>query len=192
MGKYQGTKPVNHHLHGRIALAAAVWHGLRDPAAAVLFVAADTHGASRTPDAAIVRAHLVERWRVPAERVHARRWADCTVVEVRAMRVLARAGGIRRVLAVTHGYHAPRAARYFDQVGLRVEVLVPETATLARFPLPPAAADLEPEMRDVVACGRPRRFDLLRERLVEAYVSVAHRLDPRGRLERALARRFRA
>ena len=188
MGKRQGMKRVNHALHGRIALAAALWHGLADPRALVLFLAADTHGARRLRDADVVRRLLTTRYGLPLSCIRARPWSRCTVVEVRAVRVLARVHGVGRVMVVTHGYHARRTAAYFAEVGVPVELVVPEPTALASLVVP---LELRTPCELAVRCAHPARLDLLRERLVEVAVGALHRSDPRGRAERWLARRFR-
>jgi uncharacterized SAM-binding protein YcdF (DUF218 family) len=190
MGK-QVRRRENVQLQGRAAVAAAVWHSLGDPELAVVHVAADTHGPVGTPDGTVLRALLTGRYRLPDEVVITREWSRCTVAEVRALRVLARARGIGRVLAVTHGYHARRVAAYLAEAGLAAEVLTPDVATLARFPLPAEVADLGPLVADAVARATPGPLDLVRERANEALLTRLHRLDPRGRVERILARVFR-
>lgn len=105
LGKHQGTRRQNLELRGRVALAAAVWHGLGDRAVPIHFLAADTHGPARVRDGAVVRALLTEQYGVPADAVSVRRWSLCTVAEIRGVRALARLRRFDRVLAITHGYH---------------------------------------------------------------------------------------
>lgn len=191
VSKRQGTKPENLQLHARVALAAALWHSRRDPRLPIFHVAADTHGPRRIHDGVVVRALLADRYRVPAAAIHLRRWSLCTVVEVRAMRVLARRHRLGRILAVTHGYHAPRVASYLAEAGLPATVVAADASALGVLEAPPGSADLWAEIRRVLDRARPRGLDLARERAVEAALTALHRLDPRGRVERWLARRLR-
>jgi hypothetical protein len=186
-GKQQGTKAANHELHGRVALAAGLWHAARRPTLPIFFVAADTHGPTRVHDGTIVGNLLTQRYRVPTGVVHVRRWSLCTLVEVRAMRALARIHGIGRVLAITHPYHTRRAAAYFAQIGLAAEMLPVHPATLAGLTFPTELAETWREIHDAVVRSLPRRLDLVRERAVEAALTLLHRVDARGKVERRLA-----
>jgi len=192
LGKHQGTRPHNLELRGRVALGAAVWHGLSDPTAPVYFLAADTHGPTGVRDGTLVRSLLTERYQVPGDVVHVRRWSLCTLAEVRGIRALSRRRGFERVVAVTHGYHARRVAKYLGEVALRGEVLSVDPETLARLPVPAAGAELWQMIAEAVTAARIGFGHHVRERATEAGLTVLHRLDRRGRIERWLAKRARS
>lgn len=191
MGKAHGTKRANHQLHGRVAMAAAIWHCLGARRLSVFFLAADSHGPSGTPDGVVVERLLTTQYRVPPDCVHLRRWSLCTVTEVCGMRILARARGYRTILAITHGYHARRARAYFAQVGVAVEMVRPELSSLHALPLPADQPDLCRAIEHAIIAARPHPLDVAREGCVEALLTLLHRLDSRGRVERWLARRLR-
>jgi uncharacterized SAM-binding protein YcdF (DUF218 family) len=192
LGKHQGTRSHNLELRGRVALGAAVWHSLRDDSAPVYFLAADTHGPARVPDAVLVRRLLAERYHLPPSVVHVRRWSRCTVAEVRGMRALARRRRFDRILVVTHGYHAPRAASYFSEVRLTAEILPVQPETLARLPLARADEALRARIAEAIGAARIGSLHDVRERVTETLVTTLHRFDRRGRVERWLARRLRS
>ncbi|MFQ5614045.1 MAG: YdcF family protein, partial [Anaerolineae bacterium] len=192
MGKRQGTKPKNHQLRGRVAMGAALWHSLDHEKPPIFFLAADTHGPFHTDyDGTVVKELLTQRYHIPADYVSLRRWSKCTLVEVLGMRVLARSRGIRRVLAVTHPYHLRRARAYFAQAGLKAQVLPAEVSALRQLPFPPELADLKPAIEQAVIRAQPSPLDLARERFVEGCLSILHEFDPRGRVERRLAKLLR-
>lgn len=132
-------------------------------------------------------ARRLEALGVPRDRILARAWSSCTVVEARAVRVLARAHGLGDLTILTHPYHRPRAARIFAEVLSDARVVAVEPPLLARRELP---AELR-SVPDAVRRSMPLGADLLRERLVEAVLWTLHTVDPRGRIERWLAARVR-
>jgi hypothetical protein len=101
-----------------------------------------------------VRSLLTERYQVPGDVVHVRRWSLCTLAEVRGIRALSRRRGFERVVAVTHGYHARRVAKYLGEVALRGEVLSVDPETLARLPVPAAGAELWQMIAEAVTAAR--------------------------------------
>ncbi len=132
-------------------------------------------------------ARRLEALGVPRDRILARAWSSCTVVEARAVRVLARAHGLGDLTILTHPYHRPRAARIFGEVLAEARVVAVEPPLLAPRELPPELRCVSDELR----CSMPHGTDLLRERLVEALLFALHAADPRGRVERWLAARLR-
>jgi hypothetical protein len=192
MGKTQGTKSENRQLRARVALAAALWHTAEDPKPYVLFVAADVHGPLRTLDAQVVESALIGEFRVPDHHVLARPRANCTLIEVRAARVLSRIHGFRHIVAVTHPYHAPRARRYLDEVLPSTAVVAVHPNVLDELVLPIRCTELFRDLRATICDSMPARADLLREWTVEWLMTLLHTLDPRGRLERRLAKLLRA
>lgn len=191
MGKRQGTKRLNKQLWGRTAMAAALWHSAPFPKPYVMFVAADINGFQRTPDADVVKSMLIKRFGVPPDFLILRQRSNCTLIEVRAVRALSRAYRLTHIFAVTHLYHALRAQRYFDEILPHASVIPAHTDILDEIQFPPAYDDLLAELRHTIDDSQPNRFDLTREQIVEWLLSRLHYADPRGRIERTLARLFR-
>jgi hypothetical protein len=196
-GKSQGTKPENLQLRARVGLAAAIWHASAEPRPILLYVPADHAGPEATPDADVVRELLTGSYGVPDADVVTRRLSNCTYREVRWLRSLCAELGLGRLTAVTHGYHAARTARYLEEVlpgrtGV-VSVTVPELARLGvdSRRVPARIAQRFAELPELIERSQPRGVDALREALVEGAMTVLHVLDRRGRVEIALADRFR-
>jgi hypothetical protein len=185
LGKVQRILRDPSQLDARIATAAALWHAAPAPKPWILYVASDVHGRDRRPDGLVVRRMLV-RFGVAAEDFVFRPWSNCTVVEARALRVLARALRLGAITALTHPYHAPRARRILTAVIPGIEVLAvrPEAVTDLTVP----GLDLQ----RVVALSMPGRADLVRERTVESVLAWLGIVDRRGRFERKLASALRA
>lgn len=191
MGKRQGTKRENKQLWGRVALATALWYSAPEPKPYIGFVASDVHGPLRTPDVQVVRSLLVERFDIPPDYLVLRQKTNCTLLEVRAARVLNRAYGLAHIFVLTHLYHAPRAQRYFDEVMLNASVIPVHPDILAEITFPPEYSDLLPELQTMIEDSLPGRLDTAREQVIESMLNLAHTLDQRGRLERRLARLLR-
>lgn len=191
MGKRQGTKRHNRQLRGRAALVAALWHSAPAPKPYIVFVAADVHGPQHTPDVEVVRSLLVERFDIPADFLILRRRSNCTLLEVRAVRALARAYRLTHIFAVTHLYHAPRTQRYFNEVFPNASVIPVHSDILNEIIFPEVYTDLLPELIALIDESQPSRLDSGREHLIEGLLGLAHWLDPRGRWERRLAKILR-
>lgn len=191
MGKRQGTKKENKQLRGRIAMAAALWYSAPQPKPYLTFVASDVHGLTKTPDSDLVKEMLMQQFSIPADYLILRRRSNCTLVEVRAMRAIARAYGLTHVFLLTHLYHAPRAQRYSNEVLPNVSVIPVHPAILAEITFPTETLDLLPGLQTLVDASQPSRLDIFRESIIEWLLNQAHTLDPRGRFERRLARILR-
>jgi hypothetical protein len=191
MGKRQGTKKENKQLWGRAALAAALWYSAPQPKPYLMFVAADVHGPGRTPDATAVKNVLVQRFEIPADYVILRPKSNCTLLEVRATRVLSRSFGLANIFAVTHLYHATRAQRYMNEVLRDTSVIPVHPDILDELVVPAEVEDLFADIRSIVHNSTPGRLDLVREQLIEWALGLAHTVDPVGRLERTLAKILR-
>lgn len=193
MGKRQGIKRENKQLWGRVALAAALWHSAPYPKPYLMFVSSDIHGPQRRPDADVVKELLVDRFGISADYVILRQKANCTLIEVRAARILKRAYGLSEIISLTHLYHAARTQRYLDEVFKGEDASVipvhPEILTEITYPetAPVPLETLQTHVRD----SQPHWLDRLREYGVEWLLGLAHRLDSRGRLERVLAHLLR-
>lgn len=172
-------------------MAAALWYSAPTPKPYLLFVAADVHGPTRTPDALIVKTMLVKQFGISADFLMLRPVSNCTLLEVRAARALSKIYGLTHIFALTHLYHAPRAQRYFNQALSNAAVIPVHPEVLAEITLPPACADMLPSIRQMVVDSQPHRLDLWREHLIETLLTAAHRLDQRGKFERRLARLLR-
>ncbi len=180
LGKARGRRRESLQLLARTAVAAALWHAAVAPKPVVAVGARDAPGG--VPDAQRVARRLAELG-VPSERILARSWSNCTLLEARAVRVLARAHGLGGVTVVTHPYHRARAQRLFAEVLGDVEVRAVEPALVRALPPRACARDLEEQ----VAASMPGGLDLAREQVIEFVLGVLHRIDPRGRVERGLA-----
>ena len=191
MGKRQGTKKENKQLWGRTALAAALWYSAPQPKPYLLFVAQDVHGSECRPDAQVVKSLLTEKFAIPDDFIIVRQQTNCTLLEVRATRVLARIYDLSNIFAVTHLYHAPRAQRYLNEVLPEAAVIPVHPEILDEIIFPIEAPDLFNQIQTIIENSPPRRFDLLREQIIELVLGYAHTLDPRGRLERKLAKLLR-
>lgn len=191
MGKRQGTKKENKQLWGRVAMAAALWYSAPQPKPYLIFTAADIHGPQRTPDAQVVKTMLVERFEIPADFVILRQLSNCTLLEVRVARVVQRAYGLAHIFALTHLYHAVRAQRYFNEVLPNTSVIPVHPDILTEINFPPDCDELLAKLRRIIADSQPGYLDLIREYSIEWFLSQTHRLDPRGRLERGLAKLLR-
>ena len=121
MGKAEAAAPATRQLAARTGVAAALWHAAPEPKPTILYVATDVHAAEGQPDIRVVRQALTQRYGVAEECLLIRPWSNCTLIEVRGVRVLCRAHGLRRVVALTHPYHVRRVARYFSEVGVKSE-----------------------------------------------------------------------
>lgn len=191
MGKRQGTKKENRQLWARTALAAVLWYSAPEPKPYILFVASDIHGPSRTPDAQIVKNLLVGTYNISSDYVMLRPVSNCTLLEVRAIRVLTKIYKLDHVFAITHLYHAPRAQRYLDEVLSNASVIPVHPAILDEIVLPPEFLSLFGDLPPLIAKSMPGRLDLIREHIIEIILNYAHSLDVRGKLERRLAKILR-
>lgn len=184
LGKVQRIVRDPSQLDARVATAAALWHSASEKPW-ILYVASDVHGPEQTPDGLGVRRRLVDDLGVDRDDVVYRPWSNCTVVEARALRVLARALSLGAITALTHPYHAPRARRILSAALPRVEVVAVRPESVAALALPGL------DLGELVARSMPNRADRAREAAVEAVLGVVGAIDPRGRLERRLARAVR-
>lgn len=186
LGKAQGRKSENRQLLARVSAAALLWHAAEPPRPSVVMVARDEVDGVPDVDRA---AAVLQGLGVPSEFVLTRPWSNCTLIEVRAVRVLARARGWRTLTLLTHPYHRARAQRLLDEVlpGSSVEAVAPGFAGGSD-----PSADLRSVVDQRIAASMPRGLDLARELLVESILSALHVVDPRGRIERGLARRVRS
>lgn len=191
MGKRQGTKRLNKQLWGRVAMAAALWHSAPWPKPYIAFVAADIHGPRRTPDAEVVKQMLIKQYDIPPDFLILRQRSNCTLIEVRAIRALSRAYRLTHIFAVTHLYHAVRTQKYFDEVMPNTAVIPAHPAILEEIKFPEECADLWPILENSIVDSQPHPLDATREYFIEWLLHRAHLLDPRGRLERRLARLLR-
>ncbi len=191
MGKRQGTKKENKQLWGRVAMAAALWYSAPQPKPYLVFVASDIHGPQKTPDAHLVKSLLIQKFDIPADFLILRQKTNCTLLEVRAVQAISRVYDLANVFAVTHLYHAPRTQRYINEVLPSASVIPVHPDILAEIVFPLEAADLFGELQTLIEASLPKRFDLLREQMIEWLLSRAHTLDSRGRYERRLAKVLR-
>jgi hypothetical protein len=191
MGKRQGTKKENKQLLGRIAMSAALWYSAPQPKPYLLFVASDTHGPLPAPDAEVVKSQLVNEFGIPADFIILRQKTNCTLIEVRTARVISRAYNLANIFAVTHLYHAPRTQRYINEVLPDAFVIPVHPEILKEVGFPVEADDLFSKIEVIVQDSLPTPLDLTREHIVEWFLDLAHTFDPRGRLERYLARFLR-
>ena len=191
MGKRQGSKRANKQLWGRVAMAAALWFSAPAPKPYLAFVAADVHGPQRTPDAELVKLMLIRQFGVPPDFLILRRRSNCTLVEVRAMRALSRTYRLTHVFVVTHLYHAVRTQSYFDEAMPNAAVIPAHSDIFEELTFPKEYVDLLPLMRNLISNSQPDPLDVMRENIIEWILARAHALDPRGRLERRLARIIR-
>jgi hypothetical protein len=191
MGKRQGTKKENKQLWARTALGALLWYSAPDPKPYILFVASDIHGPARVPDAQIVKQLLVGKYKISADYVMLRPVSNCTLIEVRAARVLSKIYKLNYIFAVTHLYHAPRAQRYLDEVLPQAAVIPVHPEVVDEITLPSEYLRLFSDLPALIKDSMPHRFDLIREQLIETLLNYAHSLDDRGVFERRLARILR-
>ncbi len=189
-GKRLVAAPIEgSELAARAAVAAWLYHsGL---ARYLVCVEGEINRPCHPAGSAIAAQLLAERYGVPPAAIVARSWTDCTRVEVRGVRVLARARGWRRLAALTGSYHARRVARLYGQIGLDVAVVPCAEQALAAL-IPPADADLFARWAmPALRASRLPAPKYLEERAKEAALLALVPLDPRGRIERWLARRVR-
>jgi hypothetical protein len=191
MGKRQGTKKENKQLSGRTAMAAALWYSAPQPKPYIAFVASDVHGPAKIPDGDLAKTMLVQQFGIPADYLILRKRSNCTLIEVRAMRAIARAYRLTHVFLLTHLYHAARAQRYSDEVLPQASVIPVHPTILSEITFPAEDLDLLPELLRLIKASQPNRLDTFREAIVEWLLNQAHTLDPRGRFERRLARLLR-
>jgi uncharacterized SAM-binding protein YcdF (DUF218 family) len=191
MGKRQGTKRENRQLWGRTAMAAALWYSAPQPKPYILFVASDIHGPDRKSDALVVKSQLVEVYGISADYVILRTVSNCTLIEVRAARVLKRIYNLSRIFAVTHLYHAPRTQRYLNEVLSDASVIPAHGDILDELNFTGLDERLVTNLRQLITTSAPKHFDLAREQIIEWCLTWVHRLDPRGHLERKLAKILR-
>jgi hypothetical protein len=191
MGKRQGTKKENRQLWGRVAMSTALWYSAPRPKPYLLFVAADIHGPTRTPDAEIVKSWLIHEFGIPADYVVLRQKTNCTLLEVRAVRAISRAYGLTKIFAVTHLYHAPRTQRYINEVLPDAAVIPVHPDILNEIVFPTGAEALFKRLQLIIEDSLPSSIDAIREQVIEWFLNHAHTLDPRGRFERWLAKVLR-
>jgi hypothetical protein len=191
MGKRQGTKKENKQLHGRAAMAAALWYSAPQPKPYIIFVASDVHGPSRTPDAELVKYLLIQKFGIPADFAILRQKTNCTLLEVRAVRAISRTYRLSHIFAITHLYHAPRTQHYIKEVLARASVIPVHPEILREIAFPAEAQDLLSELRAIIEASLPNPLDVTREHFIEWFLSRAHLLDRRGRFERRLAKILR-
>jgi uncharacterized SAM-binding protein YcdF (DUF218 family) len=191
MGKRQGTKRENKQLWGRMAMGAALWHSAPQPKPYLIFVASDCHGPLRMPDAEVVKAGLMHDFGIPGDFIILRQKTNCTLLEVRAARAISRVYGLAKIFAVTHLYHAPRTQRYISEIVSDASVIPVHPAILDEISFPAEAEALFNRLQKVIRDSLPGPIDSLREYIVEWLLNQAHSLDPRGHLERRLAKILR-
>jgi len=191
MGKRQGTKKENLQLWGRTALAAALWYSAPHPKPYLIFVAADIHGPENTPDGLAVKKLLTQTYGISADFIILRPVSNCTLIEVRAVRVLTKFYRLSQIFALTHLYHAPRAQRYLDEILPNAAVIPVHPEILETINFPPEYKILWDGIEKAVKDSMPGRADRLQEQLIETMLNVAHTVDRRGKFERWLARRLR-
>ncbi len=189
-GKRLASAPIaGSELAARTAVAAWLYHSrLADH---LVCVEGDINRPHH-PAGSLVAAELLRReYGVPPEAIIARAWADCTRVEVRAIRVLTRHHGWRRLAALTSTYHARRVRDLYAQVGLDVAVVVCDGACLE--PLVPFADPrfYAERVAPALRASRLSPVRLAEEHCKEALLLTLTHLDRRGVLERWLARRLR-
>jgi hypothetical protein len=134
---------------------------------------------------------LTEGFGIPVDSLLLREKSNCTLVEVRMVRVLARTHGFERILAVTHPYHARRAQQYFEEVLPDVCIVPVSFESLRELTPPGQPSEFLQELSPMIEASQPGRWQLAREHIVEGLLNRIHLLDPRGRLERRLARILR-
>jgi hypothetical protein len=191
MGKRQGTKKENKQLWGRVAMATALWYSAPYPKPYIIFVAFDVHGPQRVPDAAVIKSMLIETFGIPGDFLIMRQKTNCTLLEMRAVRVIAKNYNLATVFAVTHLYHAPRTQRYINEVIPGAAVIPVHPTILQEITFPAEADDLLPQIQKMISDSLPKGLDLMREQAIERLLSYAHTIDHRGRVERYLARILR-
>ncbi len=192
MGKRKRGRSGEHkQLQGRVAMAAALWHSAPDPKPYMVFVAADVHGADKTPDGELVRSLLLQRFDIPADYLILRFHSNCTIIEVRAIRAIARSYNLTHVFLLTHLYHAARTQKYADEVLPNASVIPVHPDILNEITFPVMYEDLLPDIQNLIDVSQPSRFDSFREAVVEWILTQIHRFDSRGRLEQTLANRLR-
>jgi hypothetical protein len=120
-----------------------------------------------------------------------RQTANCTLLEVRAARVLARTYGLKHIFAVTHPYHAPRAQRYLNEILSNAAVIPVHVDVLTEVTFPVELAGLWQEIQTLIKHSMPGPLDMAREHFIEWLLNQAHTFDPRGRFERRLSRILR-
>ena len=191
MGKRQGTKKNHTQLKGRAALAAALWYSAPQPKPYIIFVASDIHGPQNTPDAHLIKSLLLKDFYIPADYLILRQKTNCTLLEVRSAQAISRAYDLADVFAVTHLYHASRTQRYINEVLPDASVIPVHPDILNEIVFPLEAADLFGQIKQLIQDSQPTRLDSLREQLIEWLLNHAHTFDPRGRIERRLAKMLR-
>jgi hypothetical protein len=174
-------------------MAAALWYSAPVPKPYLIFVASDVHGPHLTPDAQVVKSLLVDRFQIPDDFLITRQLTNCTLLEVRAARMIKRIYRISHLFALTHLYHAARAQRYLNEVMPSGEgsVIPVHPEILNEIAIPDEAAEFYQELRRLIVDSQPGRLDVTREHMVEWLLNQAHTLDHRGRFERRLARLLR-
>ena len=95
------------------------------------------------------------------------------------------------VFSLRNPYHARRVAQYFAEVLPEVRVLPVEPDAASELAAASGAPELFRELPKLVRASTPSPVDLARERASELALSLLHRFDRRGRLERRLANRIR-
>lgn len=191
MGKRQGTKKENKQLWGRTAMAAALWYSAPQPKPYLIFVASDIHGLQNTPDVDAVKPMLIDMFNIPADYLILRQKTNCTLLEVRAVQAISRAYNLADVFAVTHLYHAPRSQRYFYEVLPSAAIIPVHLDILNEITFPPEATNLLEQIKLLIEISMPGKIDLIREHIIEWILNHAHTLDPKGRIERKLAKLIR-
>jgi hypothetical protein len=189
MGKRQGTKRENKQLLGRVAMAAALWYRSPYPKPYIMFVAADK--AHELADAEVVKTLLTNQFMIPGDYLILREKTNCTLLEVRLIRVLSHIYKLTHIFAVTHLYHAPRAQRYFNEVVTHVSVIPVHPEVWQ--PLSELAEEMLffNELQRIMRDSLPTPLDNLRETLIEIMLGYLHFFDRQGRVERWLARKIR-
>jgi hypothetical protein len=191
MGKRQGTKSENKQLWGRIAMAAALWHCASHPKPYILYVASDVHGSFARPDVEVVKSLLINQFDISSDYIILRCKSNCTLIEARLARILRRVYSLEHVFAITHLYHAPRTQRYLNEVLSDASVIPAHPDILMELNFSLEKVELWANLQAYIADSLPGPFDLMREQIVEALLGIAHALDPRGKVERRLAKILR-
>lgn len=190
MGKLQGTKQENLQLHGRIAMAAALWYAAPQPKPYLIFAAFDK--SNGVFDVDTVKSRLTELYQIPPDYLILRCKSNCTLIEVRVAKAIQRVYKLAHLFAITHLYHAGRTQHYFDEVLAElVSVLPAHVDIFDELVVPLGADELFANLRATIAASQPTRLDNSRELATEWILSHLHNFDKRGRIERTLAKLLR-
>lgn len=185
MGKTYAPGQEPAQLRARAALGVLLW---RQSSGELPFACLEGYDhPDKTRSGADVVGQVAQWAGLPVSRLHLRPVANCTALEVEAIRDLLTELQCRAPLVITHPYHLRRVRHYLHSVGVHAQVIGCSPWVAQSLP----SATHAPDLLKLIVTGEPALSNQLSEALFETVLYWLHQADPAGHIERWLANRVR-